>query len=136
MSTQRKGRPADNRAASVTTPSEDTVPRGRRMCWVPCTDNAPQDVGSQLRRRRAASNRMVRLADCCGAADPLRCHCHESQPPLSEHAIAAWRAAIERTLPIGPPLVPIEVLQRLWRNGGGDRKLAEHVWSETGGAIA
>ncbi len=48
----------------------------------------------------------------------------------------AWRSAIERTLPIGPPLVPIEVLQRLWRNGATDRELAERVWAETGGVIA
>ncbi|UEB26546.1 hypothetical protein [Mycobacterium intracellulare] len=106
------------------------------MCWVPCISTFPQDIASQLRRRREASARMVRLADCCGARDPLSCRCHEPEPPLSPNAIAAWRAAIEQTLPIGPALVPIEVLQRLWRNGGRDRELAEQVWRESGGVVA
>ena len=114
----------------------DTVPPGRRMCWIPCTKTFAQDVPSQLRRRRDAASRMVRLADCCGASDPLRCRCHEPQPPLSESAVDAWRAAIQDTLPIGPALVPLEVLQRLWRNGGRDQELAEQVWRESGGAVA
>ena len=79
---------------------------------------------------------MVRLTDCCGAREPLSCRCHDPQPQLSEQALDAWRSAIERTLPIGPPLVPLEVLQRLWRNGGADRELAEQVWAETGGLVA
>jgi hypothetical protein len=79
---------------------------------------------------------MVRLRDFCGARDPLSCRCRNPEPPLSDNALDAWRAAIERTLPIGACLVPIEVLQRLYRNGGIDRELAEQVWAETGGAIA
>lgn len=114
----------------------DTVPPGRRLCWVPCTWNFPQDIGGQLRRRREASRRLVRLVDCCGARDPLCCRCHNPQPPLSDPALDAWRAAIERTIPIGPPLVPIEVLQRLWGNGGSDRALAQRVWAQTGGLVA
>ncbi|MCV7101526.1 hypothetical protein H7I01_14220 [Mycobacterium palustre] len=72
----------------------------------------------------------------CGARDPISCRCWEPQPPLSEHQVDAWRAAIERTLPIGPPVVDLEVLQRLWRNGGSDRELAERVWTQTGGLVA
>jgi hypothetical protein len=33
-------------------------------------------------------------------------------------------------------LVPIEVLQKLHRNGGSDRELALRVWAETGGLVA
>lgn len=79
---------------------------------------------------------MVRLSDCCGAADPLRCRCNAPSPPLSEKAIDAWRAAIERTLPIGPPVVPLEALQSLYRNGGTDRALAQQVWAQTDGLVA
>jgi len=55
---------------------------------------------------------------------------------MSENAIEAWRAAIERTLPVGPPIVPLEVLQRMYRNGGSDRELALRVWHETGGLVS
>lgn len=109
---------------------------GKQLVWVPCTWAHPQDISSQLRRRRKASQRLVRLADCCGASDPLSCRCHKPEPPLTERAMEAWKDAIERTLPIGPPLVPLEVLQRLWRKGGPDRALAERVWAETGGAVS
>jgi hypothetical protein len=93
------------------------------------------DVPGQLRARRAESRRLP-VGPCGRHSDPLVCTCFEPDPPLSEHAIEGWRAAIERILPIGPPLVPIEVLQHLWRLGGSDRQLAERVWRETGGRVA
>ena len=133
---ERESRPAGNEAAPNTAPDEDSIPAGRRVCWVPCTWTFPQDTASQLSRRRESSKRLVRLTDCCGARDPLSCRCHNPKPQLGDNAVDAWRAAIKRTLPIGPPLVPIEVLQRLWRNGGTDRQLAEQVWAQTGGAVA
>lgn len=132
MTQERKSRQPGKLTAPSTTAANTTVPPRRRLCWV----TVPQDVASQLRRRREASQRLVRLTDCCGARDPISCRCHDPKPQLNEKAVDAWRAAIERTLPIGPPLVPLEVLQRLWRNGGTDRELAERVWFETAGAIA
>jgi hypothetical protein len=136
MSKERKSPRPGKPEANPNAADDNTVPPGRRLCWVPCTQTFPQDVASQLRRRREASQRLVRLADCCGARDPLECRCHDPRPQLSERAIEAWRAAIERTLPIGPPVVPLEVLQRMYRNGGSDRQLAERVWAETGGLVA
>jgi hypothetical protein len=141
--THKENPPAGDRGASNSTPSEihttagaDTRP-GKSLVFLPCTWRHPQDVASQLRRRREASYRLPRLCDRCGARDPLLCcRCHEAVPPLSEGAIDGWRAAIERTLPIGPPIVPLEVLQRLWGNGGSDRALALRVWEETGGLVA
>lgn len=109
---------------------------GSALVWLPCTWSFPQDTASQVKRREAAARRLPRFCDQCGARDPIVCRCCEPEPPLSEHALEGWRAAIERTLPIGPALVPIEVLQRLWRNGRADRVLAERVWAETGGQIA
>jgi hypothetical protein len=106
---------------------------GKSLVWIACArPPAPQDTHSQLARRRAAAKRHVPLD--CGCRDPWPCRC--SEPPLSDNAIEGWRAAIERTLPIGPPVVPIEVLQRLHRNGGTDRQLAQRVWRETGGRVA
>lgn len=118
-----------------------TAANDRRIFSRPATPKplprvCPTDVAAQLRARRAAANRLPALCDCCGAQDPLSCYCSTPQPPLTENAVAAWRAAIERTLPIGPPVVPVEVLQRLHRNGGADRELAERVWAETGGLVA
>lgn len=72
--------------------------------------------------------------DCGCGPDPWLCRCTE--PPLSEHAMDGWRAAINRTLPIGTPIVPIEVLQRLYRNGGMDRQLAQQVWAATGSQVS
>jgi hypothetical protein len=100
------------------------------LVWIP-----PRDV-SDLERRRDAARRLPRWCDRCGARDPLVCHCSESESPLSDNAMDAWRAAILRTLPIGPPVVPLSVLKRLWRNGGTDRELAERVWALAGGMVA
>jgi hypothetical protein len=94
------------------------------------------DTIAGLSRRRQAARRLPRLSDCCGASDALSCRCYEPDPPLSERAIEAWRAAIERTLPIGTPVVPVEVLQRLHRMGGTDRQLAQRVWADSGGVLA
>lgn len=108
----------------------------QELVWVPCTWSHPQDLHSQLERRRNASRRLPAVCDRCGARDPISCRCYDPQPPLTPRAVEAWRAAILRTLPIGPPVVPVEVLQRLYRNGGRDRQLAERVWAETGGLVA
>ncbi len=100
----------------------------------------PRQCGSDtiagLHRRRQAARRLARLSDCCGASDPISCRCHEPDPPLTERAIEGWRAAIERTIPIGTPIVPIEVLQCLHRMGGTDRQLAQRVWADSGGVLA
>lgn len=109
---------------------------GRSLQWVPCTRQYPQDVPAQLARRRAAERRLPPICDRCGARDPIRCRCYDPQPKLADHQMDGWRAAILRTLPIGPCLVPIEVLQRLYRNGGTDRDLSLRVWAETGGLVA
>lgn len=141
MSVQRESRPAGNEAASTpaATGVDDTGQAGARpgtaFQRVPCTRNFPQDTHSQLERRRKAARQLPRLCDRCGARDPLTCRCWTPEPPLSAHAIDAWRSAIQRTLPFGPAVVPIEVLQRLWRNGGGDRELAKRLWAETGGLV-
>jgi hypothetical protein len=104
---------------------------------VPCTRRFPQDRHSQLERRQEAAHRLPRICDRCAARDALKCRCWNPDPPMSEHAIDAWRAAIERTLPIGPPVVPLEVLQRLYRrNRGSDRALALRVWEMSGGLVA
>lgn len=125
--TQRKsprpGKPEANSnadAAVNTTPQTDSRP-GSALQWVPCTRQYPQDVASQLRRRGRAGRRLPQWYP---------------EPPLTDHQIDGWRAAIQRTMPIGPCLVPIEVLQRLYRNGGSDRELAMRVWAETGGLVA
>lgn len=110
---------------------------GKTLVWVPCTRSYPQDPRSQLERRREAARRLPRICDRCSASDPLQCRCWNPDPPLSDHALDAWRAAIERTLPIGAPVVPLEVLQLLYRrNRDGDRELALRVWEQTGGLVA
>jgi len=134
---QRRGHAEDSNTNTSTAESSGIGARepGKALLHVPCTRSYPQDLHAQLHRRRAASRRLPRCCDRCGARDPLLCRCWEPKPPLSDNAIDAWRATIERTMPIGAPIVPIEVLQRFHRNGGADRELAEVVWAQTGGLI-
>jgi hypothetical protein len=134
---QQDARPSTNRRFNQhqNTAGTDKTP-GTALQWVPCTRSYPQDRHSQIKRRREAARRLAPWCDRCSARDPLLCRCWNPDPPMSDHAIDAWRAAIERTLPIGPPVVPLEVLQRLYRNTGSDRELALRVWEMSGGEIA
>ena len=105
------------------------------------TTDRPQTIGctgpTGWARRLAASKRLPPLA--CGCRDPLTdCTCTEPEPePLSQRDLAAWAAAIAFLLDCGTtPLPPVEVLRALWRRGGTDRRLAQHVHQLTGGAVA
>lgn len=100
------------------------------------TETAPRSIGAdycehnptarQLRRRRAASQRMVPLDCGCPKgphADPLACLC--TFPPLTDHQLDGWVATAQHVLAAGQmPLVPIEVRRALWRRPA-DRELAE-----------
>jgi hypothetical protein len=135
---RRESRPADNEAASTAADDSqyndqpDNKP-GKSLVWIPCTRAlAPQDTRSQLKRRSGAAKRSVPLD--CGHRDPLLCDC--TQPPLSNHAIDGWRSSAEHVLATGQiPLLPIEVLQALWRRGGSDRALAEQLHEASGGVL-
>lgn len=128
-----ESRPPAKRAASETAADADSIPRGRRLYWVPCTRVFPQDRSSQLRRRRDASYRLPVLN--CGCPDPWPCRC--SDPLLSSNMVDAGRDAALHLLKSGAvPVLKFEVLQALWRRGGADRELAERVWDETGGLVA
>jgi hypothetical protein len=135
---RRESRPAGNEAASTAEDDSqynnqpDTKP-GKSLVWIPCTRSAPQDTRSQLGRRSGAAKRSVPLD--CGHRDPLLCDC--TQPPLSNHAIDGWRRAAEHVLTTGHvPVLPIEVLQALWRRGGSDRALSEQLHELTGRAAS
>lgn len=88
----------------------------------------------QSRRRLASARRMSPLD--CGCRDPWPCRCTE--PPLSARAIDGWRDAAMYLLANSgkTPLLPVEVLQALWRRGGADRALAEELHSLTNGEVA
>jgi hypothetical protein len=105
---------------------------GRALVWVPCAWRHPQDVPSQLRRRSAASKRLVPLD--CGCSDTWTCSC--SSPPLSEAMVDAGRDAALHILETGTcPVLEIEVLRALYRRGGQDRQLAERLHALTGGEV-
>lgn len=108
--------------------------RPRYPQWVPCTrPPAPQDINSQLDRRRRTSTRCVPLD--CGCPDPWPCDC--TSPPLTDKWIDAGRDAARHLLAAGQtPLLEIEILQALWRRGGDDRRLAQHIHQLTEGQIA
>lgn len=133
------GTPGDHTTTQPTASEYNAQPAarpGKSLAWLPCTWDYPQDLRSQLDRRREAALRLPPICDRCGARDPLVCRCWTPEPALTKHQLDGWRAAIERTLPLGPPLVPVEVLQKLYRNQGTDRELALRVWAETGGLVA
>jgi len=56
---------------------------------------------------------------------------------MSEKWIDAGRDAAQHLLSVGQtPLLEIEVLQALWRRGGDDRRLAQHLHQLAEGLIA
>lgn len=127
-----RNRPVPSEAAS-TTPTNETVPLGKRLCWVPCTRQYPQDLRSQLSRRRSQALRSLPLD--CGCRDPWPCTC--TQPPLSDRAIDGYRDAAEHILATGQtPILPLEVRRALWRRGGHDRELAELLHKACGEVVA
>jgi hypothetical protein len=89
-------------------------------------------IPEQLYARRASAQRMAPLD--CGCRDPLACRC--TQPALSDQMIDAGAKAARHILEIGQiPLLEIEILRALYRRGGDDRALAEHLHPLTGGAV-
>lgn len=80
---------------------------GKELVWVPCTrPPAPQDIASQLRRRRAAAHRSVPLA--CGHRDPWPDCSPTTQ--VTDHQLDAWRRTVEHLHRAGfCPVVPAEV---------------------------
>lgn len=135
MTQERKSRrptqPATFPTAAAT--PDDTGRPGKALVWIPCTRTFPQDLRSQLQRRRGAAKRSVPLD--CGCRDPYTCQCTE--PPLFGRALDAWRDAALHMLEVGNmPLVPLEVRRALWRRGSADRELAELLHEGCGGAAA
>jgi hypothetical protein len=126
-----------NQSSSPSAAQPADSPPGSSLQWVPCLRSYPQDVNSQLERRREAKRRLPRICDRCSARDPIQCRCYDPEPPLTEHQVNSWRDAALHVLGTGrTPILPIEVLQRLYRNGGVDRELAMRVWAQTGGLVA
>ena len=113
--------------------ASSTSRQGRALHWLPCTCSFPQDITSQLHRRRSASARSIPLD--CACRDPWPCRCTE--PPLTERALDGWAAAARHLLAAGRmPLLPVEVLRSLYRRGGPDRALAEQLHELAGGRAA
>lgn len=114
------------------TAGADKTP-GSALVWLPCTWDHPQDLRSQLNRRRSQSNRSVPLD--CGCRDPWPCRC--TQPPLTDRALDGWRDSAAHVLETGQiPLLPLDVRRALWRRGGRDRDLAELLHDACGETIA
>lgn len=114
-----ESRPLAKRAALEIAPAEEHPHRSSYLC--------------QLRLRRAASRRMLSLD--CGCQDSWTCRC--TDPPLSVNYLDSWVATCELLLANGcTPMVPIEVLQALWRRGGADRRLAQELHQRAGGVVA
>lgn len=125
---ERESRPAGSQAATFSAKNGlDRIPQPAiHHCSVPRRR-------TQLERRREAARRLPSLD--CGCPDPWPCAC--TQPPLSEQMIDAGRDAALHFLRLNHvPILGIEVLRALYRRGGLDRELAEHLHSATRGALA
>ena len=80
-------------------------------------------------RRREAALRLPPIGPCGCIRDPdldkHRCGVRS----LTEHQLDGWRSAAIGIIEGGnAPIVPIEVVRRLWRRGGCDRQLAQQLW--------
>jgi len=77
------------------------------------TDPDPVTYADRLRRRRAASYRLPVLES--GRSDPW----HYDEPPLTDHQLDAWLAAIDHLAELGiPAIVPVCVRRALRRRAG------------------
>ena len=132
--------PGTKSRATSTTATVDTGHSSESRCQR-CKHRltAPQSVarshGPVCWTRRRDTAVRVPLLDC-GCADPWVCKCR-TVLVLSDNQLNAWadtaRYVIDTT---GcTPMVPVEVLRRLWNRGGDDRALAEKLRA-AGGAVA
>ncbi|EHK84254.1 hypothetical protein [Rhodococcus pyridinivorans] len=79
----------------------------------------------ELTRRREASRRLQVLT--CGCQDPWTCHCRDATE-LTDQYVDGWRDAAVHLLDAGVlPSLPVDIQRALWRRGGHDRALIEHV---------
>jgi hypothetical protein len=86
---------------------------------------------SQLHQRREASHRLPPL--CCGCRDPWPCRCRDDNTPPNRWVDAGTEAA-HYLIQLGyTPLLDTTVLRALWRRGGTDRQLAQHLYALAGG---
>ncbi len=85
--------------------------------------------------RRAAAARLPLLD--CGCADPWVCRCG-TVAPLSDNQVDGYVDAARFIMDTTGclPLLPLEVLRRLWSRGGEDRALAVKLRAATDGAVA
>jgi hypothetical protein len=136
---KRNGPPPQGAASKHnTSTSEDTAGSRCQRCKHPLT--APQSVARAhgpvcWNRRHEAAVRMPLLD--CGCADPWVCRCGPV-PALSDHQLDGWADTARYVLDTTGcmPILPVEVLRRLWQRGGEDRALAEKLRPATGGAVA
>jgi hypothetical protein len=143
---RRSGPPPQEAAAENHTNADDsTAPSRCQRCKHPLT--APTSVARShgpvcWHRRHAAAVRMPLLH--CGCADPWTCRCG-TVPTLSynqsDNQIDGWADAARYLMDTSglTPVLPAEVLRRLWQRGGEDRELAETLRTAaaaSGGAVA
>ena len=68
----------------------------------------------------------------CGHRDPWPCRHYE--PPPTQRMVDAGAAAAAHLLELGhTPILKTDVLRGLWRRGGADRQLAQHLYELAGG---
>ena len=130
--------PGTKSRATSTTPTVDTGHSSEsrcQRCKHPLT--APQSVarshGPVCWTRRHDAAERVPLLDC-GCADPWTCRCG-AVPPMSDLQLNGYVDAARYILDTTGhmPILPVEVLRRLWQRGGDDRDLAEKLRA---GAVA
>jgi len=84
--------------------------------------------GASLRRRRGASWRTAALH--CGCQDPAGArHYGHDAAPWSDNQITGYADAARYILETTglTPILPADIVARLWSRGGADRALAEKI---------
>jgi hypothetical protein len=89
------------------------------------------------RRRREAALRLPPIGRCGCIRDPDLDKHRCGARPLSDHQVDGWRSAAIDIIEDGyVPIVPAEVVRRLWKRGGRDRRLAQQLHRLAGEVVA
>jgi hypothetical protein len=125
------GRSADAEQVVATTNSQPALTKNQAAASD--SNGAGRHFHAAGLRRREAALRLPPIGRCGCIRDPDLDRHRCGARPLTDHQVDGWRSAAIDIIEDGHvPIVPTEVVRRLWKRGGRDRQLAERLWELAG----